>query len=98
MTNSQAKWYIHHFADYHEINDIGEYKSIELGCFPTKESSYHRYFGLFYTGRKPGADKVLDAVLGLVDVIVAPKNEEDYDETTTTANEVKESIRLALKN
>lgn len=98
MTNSkQAEWYIHHFYDYHEIENIGKYKAIELGCFPIKNQQYHRYFGLFYTGRKPAMDKVLEAVSEIVDFNHVLTNE---DETTSDdiQKEVKTSIRLALKN
>jgi hypothetical protein len=85
-----ANWYIHHFSDYHEIGNIGKYKAVELGCFPTKNEFYHRYFGLFYIGRKPALDDILKAIDKMI----------DYDKTKDsefTPKEIKKSIKLALK-
>lgn len=63
-------WFIGHFADYHEIRDAEftsgkeRFKAIELGCFyPKKSFSYvGRYYGLFYTGRKPPKAEILKAL------------------------------------
>ena len=57
-------WKIQHFDDYHSITQYeGEYKVIELGCFPVKENyGYDRYFGLFYKGKKPKFEDVFAAM------------------------------------
>lgn len=49
-------------GDYHEIMDTKIYKSIELGCFPTKGEMCNNYFGLYYKGRKPAIEKILNSL------------------------------------
>lgn len=50
---------IQEFDDYHGIKPQGDERAIELGCFPSKQAPYATYFGLFYTGRRPGVDAVM---------------------------------------
>lgn len=79
-----------HFDDYHEIPEAvrdGNHR-IELGCFPTKGFSYYRYYGLFYSGRRPSLDAILIAVLPM---IRWPKD------CTFTANNLESEIKQNLK-
>lgn len=103
MKNSmQAKWYIHHFADYHEIEDTEDYKAIELGCFPPKNDrsfrgGCYRYFGLYYKGRKPAFAKVFDAILSKINLDGFGFTLEEHLTKEEAKEEVRESVKLALK-
>lgn len=57
----KAPFMIKHFDDYHEIRS-NTHKTIELGCFPTKDYGYFRYFGLFYKSAKPTYEQVLQSI------------------------------------
>lgn len=59
-------FYVEHFADYHEIEGTHGYTAIELGCFPTENQQYNRYFGLFYKGRRPSLKVILEVLEGMV--------------------------------
>ena len=51
-------WVIMSHDDYHEIKDYELSKAVELGCFPEDGCAYHRYFGLYYQGKRPSFDEV----------------------------------------
>lgn len=61
MKKKTNQWFVKHFNDYHDIQSE-TYKTLELGCFPVKDYGYCRYFGLFYKGKMPSIDKVLERV------------------------------------
>jgi len=92
-------WFIKKCCDYHEIcgnevfNEAGEFKTIELGCFPTVEEQHHMYFGLFYQGRKPSIANVI-AVLKKR-VFLSTAREDDEDEYTLDL--LTKEVRSALK-
>ena len=91
-------WHIQHFADYHDIrgDDVidseGEFTAIELGCFPVPEFNCHRYFGLFFRGRRPSVEKIVKAMQLKV---LLGQDVEDADDGWTLAN-LKEEIRHVL--
>ena len=71
---TKAKWFILDFDDYHEIYGRCHYESVELGCFPPNpdicKSSCYRYYGLFYMGKKPKLQDIVDELKSLIDVDV----------------------------
>ena len=61
----KKNWMVKHFDDYHEIQS-DSYNVIELGCFPGAEYGYCRYFGLFYSGKRPSLPVIIESVLSKV--------------------------------
>lgn len=89
------KFSIRHFDDYHEIQSETQ-NAIELGCFPVPNYGYCRYFGLFYTGRRPTITKVLPLVLKKVCLGHYHHYRTD-EEIGTNRKEVEREVRRALK-
>lgn len=95
-----ATWFIGQFDDYHEIREdafLGshgkKFKAVELGCFPVEDYSYNRYFGLFYTGRRPSFDEILKAVKKKV--VLSDKEVETRDITLESLKyEIKQSLKV----
>ena len=77
---------IRHFRDYHEIQSK-TYKTLELGCFPTKGYGYFRYYGLFWKGRVPSIDKILQSLNKKV----------MFGTFVFTKDNLKQEIKTALK-
>jgi hypothetical protein len=86
------KWFVKHFADYHEIYS-DKYKTIELGCFPVDGCG--RYFGLFYKGRKPSVSQIAKSVLGKVSC--EARHFRTGEDISVTKQEVIEEIKAAIK-
>lgn len=90
------KWFIGHFCDHHDIqddfvNDKGKFKSVELGCFPTKDCSHN--YGLFYQGHRPAIKTFLPALLKHVELLTDALGLDGYN-LKTLVEELKESLLL----
>lgn len=92
-------FHIKHFDDYHEIRSK-TFKSIELGCFPTKDGfGYNRYFGLFFKGRKPSLQKVLSSLqkkIPLNTVSIHYRTKEEIPEVTL--EDLEYEVKRALSD
>jgi hypothetical protein len=80
-------WYVHHFADYHDIESNNRFKAIELGCFPV-QNWCSRYFGLFYVDKVPSLEEVFNAVFEIADIAI--------DEEVNEAS-IKNDISAAME-
>ena len=93
-----SNWKIKTFDDYHEIYSQN-LKTIELGCWPEKGCSYYRYFGLFYSGRKPALKQLWPSIIKRIDF----QNDFNDGETVNkdmVLGELKESLtgNIRFKN
>ena len=90
-------WRIEAFDDYHSIRPTGKERAIELGCFPQNGYDYGRYFGLFYTGRRPPVDDILARLKKMVNfgTVFHYRAERDISVTEEeVASEVRETLGL----
>lgn len=94
----KSKYKISHHDDYHEIIHCeGKYKTLEIGCFPVKGNSfgYCRYFGLFYTGRKPTFSQVWPSLERKIDF--GKCNHNNGEDISVTKSEVQTALKKTLK-
>jgi hypothetical protein len=88
-----SKFTIKHFDDYHEIQSETQ-NCIELGCFPPKRTDYgyFRYFGLFYKGRKPSFNAVMEKMRRLV-YVGQYQHHRTGDEIGITAKDLENEVK-----
>jgi hypothetical protein len=71
-------------------------KSIELGCWKAKDKDYSVYFGLFYSGRKPSARDVFEAVKPYIAFGAAERWDDANQIYEITEEMIKRDIRKSL--
>lgn len=90
-------FYILVHSDYHDIRDKGEFKSIELGCFPTRDGLCCNYVALYYKGRKPSFKKIKNSLFQKVDINKNYRHGYTGDNISMTEEEISKEVRQALK-
>jgi len=97
---NKSNFYIKHFDDYHSITSK-TYNYQELGCFPTKDGyGYCRYFGLFFKGRRPSFDKIMQSLLKKVSLDTESEKETHYrtgEEIGLTLEDLEYEVKESLK-
>jgi hypothetical protein len=91
ITQKNTFWFIAEFDDYHSIHNGGFYlpknkffKAIELGNFLPKNMSLNTlYYGLFYSGKKPPVNDVLETLNS-----IAVFTEDDYSIRTIKRKDI----------
>lgn len=91
-------FYIRVFSDYHEIQDTEKFKSIELGCFPSKGGWCRNYFGLFYKGRKPKLERIRNSLCRKIDFDKNFCHGYTGENISVTKEMVFRKVQNALKN
>ena len=97
--DGRLKMRIKCYDDYHEIQDTKVCKSIELGCFPTKDGLYAKYFGLYYNKKlpKPSFKEIKNSLYDKVQFgkFVHYRTGKDIG---VTEEYVEEQVRLVLES
>jgi hypothetical protein len=96
--NIKIKFYIKIFPDYHDICDTKEFKSLELGCFPTKNGWCRNYYGLFYKGGKPKFKDIKKTLFENIDFSKEIKHGITGKDISITEKMVEDEVRESLKN